>query len=170
MHRRLFSLYAFARARRATAVGVLAAGLAAGVALVAAGAGVASTPGSSSVTVPTSTGATETRTWIGTIPPGANPTNSCAQVANTPLVDKHAVQISVPDGLYNTVDATFTFSITWGDALHDEILTVLDPDGLPVGVQVVGPRWSEPRLLGIARELERAGVLPGFQAPPGFSS
>jgi amidase len=44
----------------------------------------------------------------------------------------------------------------------------LDPAGLPVGVQVVGPRWSEPRLLGIARELERAGVLPGFQIPPGL--
>ena len=42
--------------------------------------------------------------------------------------------------------------------------------GLPVGVQLVGPLWSEPRLLGIARELERAGVLPGFRAPPGFSS
>jgi amidase len=44
----------------------------------------------------------------------------------------------------------------------------LDPDGLPVGVQVVGPRWSEPRLLGIARELERAGALPGFRPPPGL--
>jgi amidase len=44
----------------------------------------------------------------------------------------------------------------------------LDADGLPVGVQLVGPRWSEPRLLGIARELERAEVLPGFQPPPGF--
>jgi amidase len=43
-----------------------------------------------------------------------------------------------------------------------------DPDGLPVGVQLVGPRWSEPRLLEIARELERAGVLPGFRAPPGL--
>jgi len=43
----------------------------------------------------------------------------------------------------------------------------LDHDGLPVGVQVVGPRWSELRLLGIAGELERTGVLPGFQAPPG---
>jgi amidase len=42
----------------------------------------------------------------------------------------------------------------------------LDRDGLPVGVQLVGPRWSETRLLGIARELERAGILPGFQAPP----
>jgi amidase len=42
----------------------------------------------------------------------------------------------------------------------------LDRDGLPVGVQLVGPRWSETRLLGIAGELERAGILPGFQAPP----
>ena len=41
-----------------------------------------------------------------------------------------------------------------------------DGDGLPVGVQLVGPRWSEMRLLGIAGELERAGILPGFQAPP----
>jgi len=44
----------------------------------------------------------------------------------------------------------------------------LDGDGLPVGVQIVGPLWSEMRLLGIARELERAGILPGFQAPPGY--
>ena len=43
----------------------------------------------------------------------------------------------------------------------------LDGDGLPAGVQLVGPRWSEPRLLAIAGELERAGVLPGFSPPPG---
>jgi amidase len=43
----------------------------------------------------------------------------------------------------------------------------LGDDGLPVGIQVVGPRWSEMRLLEIARELERAGILPGFRAPPG---
>jgi Asp-tRNA(Asn)/Glu-tRNA(Gln) amidotransferase A subunit family amidase len=36
----------------------------------------------------------------------------------------------------------------------------LDDDGLPIGVQIVGPLWSELRLLEIARELERAGVLP----------
>ena len=53
-------------------------------------------------------------------------------------------------------------------AVYWELDRVLDPDGLPVGVQLVGPRWSEPRLLGIARELERAGVLPGFRPPPGF--
>jgi amidase len=43
----------------------------------------------------------------------------------------------------------------------------LDDNGLPIGLQIVGPRWSELRLLEIARELERAEILPGFQAPPG---
>jgi amidase len=42
----------------------------------------------------------------------------------------------------------------------------LDEQGLPVGIQIVGPLWSELRLLEIARALEQAGVLPGFQAPP----
>ncbi|TDD65705.1 amidase [Jiangella aurantiaca] len=40
------------------------------------------------------------------------------------------------------------------------------PDGLPIGVQLVGPRWSEPALLAIGRGLEQAGVLPGFRWPP----
>jgi len=44
----------------------------------------------------------------------------------------------------------------------------LDDDGLPIGLQIVGPRWSEMRLLEIARALERAEIVPGFQAPPGF--
>jgi len=39
-------------------------------------------------------------------------------------------------------------------------------DGLPIGVQIVGPRWSEIHLIEIARALEEAGVLPGFQRPP----
>jgi amidase len=41
-----------------------------------------------------------------------------------------------------------------------------DEDGMPIGVQVVGPRWSEMGLIEIARELERAGILPGFAIPP----
>ena len=44
----------------------------------------------------------------------------------------------------------------------------LDETGLPFGVQLVGPRWSEVRLIGIARQLEKAGVLPGFRFPPGY--
>ncbi|MGH7321199.1 MAG: amidase [Candidatus Rokuibacteriota bacterium] len=39
-------------------------------------------------------------------------------------------------------------------------------NGLPIGIQLVGPRWSEMRLLRIARQLEQVGVLPGFQEPP----
>ncbi|HYU16886.1 MAG TPA: amidase family protein [Candidatus Acidoferrum sp.] len=42
----------------------------------------------------------------------------------------------------------------------------IDGDGLPIGVQIVGPRWSEVGLLEIGRELEEAGILPGFQPPP----
>ena len=44
-----------------------------------------------------------------------------------------------------------------------------DDQGLPVGVQLVGPRWSEPALLDIARALETAEVLPGFETPSHIS-
>ncbi len=44
----------------------------------------------------------------------------------------------------------------------------VDGEGLPVGVQLVGPRWSEVRLLDVAAALEDAEVLPGFTRPPGF--
>ncbi|MER7604414.1 amidase [Nocardioides sp. NPDC127503] len=37
---------------------------------------------------------------------------------------------------------------------------------LPIGVQIVGPRWSEIRLLDIAGCLEDLGILPGFRPPP----
>jgi amidase len=40
--------------------------------------------------------------------------------------------------------------------------------GLPVGVQITGPRWSEIRLLEVAAALEEAGILPGFTQPPGY--
>ena len=41
-----------------------------------------------------------------------------------------------------------------------------DDEGLPIGVQIVGPRWSEMALLNIARALESAQILPGFRPPP----
>jgi Asp-tRNA(Asn)/Glu-tRNA(Gln) amidotransferase A subunit family amidase len=44
----------------------------------------------------------------------------------------------------------------------------VDDDGLPVGVQIVGPRWSEVRLLDVAATLEEGGILPGFARPPGY--
>jgi amidase len=39
-------------------------------------------------------------------------------------------------------------------------------DGLPLGVQLIGPYWSEPELLHIARQL--APLTKGFVAPQGF--
>jgi amidase len=39
-------------------------------------------------------------------------------------------------------------------------------DGLPIGVQLIGPYWSEPELLHIARQL--APLTQGFVAPAGF--
>jgi amidase len=40
-----------------------------------------------------------------------------------------------------------------------------DRDGLPVGLQLVGKRWSEARLLGIAKAIE---PFTGFRRPPGY--
>jgi amidase len=41
-----------------------------------------------------------------------------------------------------------------------------DVDGLPIGVQVVGPRWGEARLLAIASALSAVGSA--FRRPPGY--
>jgi amidase len=41
-----------------------------------------------------------------------------------------------------------------------------DRDGLPIGLQLVGARWSEARLLGIAKAMEP--LTGGFRRPPGY--
>jgi amidase len=38
--------------------------------------------------------------------------------------------------------------------------------GLPIGLQIVGPRWGERQLLDVARQIDV--VAGGFQRPPGF--
>ena len=42
------------------------------------------------------------------------------------------------------------------------------PEGLPIGVQVVGPPWREDRVLAMASELERA--FGGWKAPPSVTA
>jgi amidase len=42
----------------------------------------------------------------------------------------------------------------------------LSPDGLPIGVQLVGRRWGEMALLNVAEQI--AEVLGGYRRPPGF--
>ncbi len=44
----------------------------------------------------------------------------------------------------------------------------LDRDGLPLGVQLVGKRWAESRLLAIAKAL--SAVTGPFQRPPGYQA
>ena len=41
-----------------------------------------------------------------------------------------------------------------------------DVDGLPIGVQIVGPAYGDRITIGAARALEEAGL--GFQPPPGY--
>jgi amidase len=43
----------------------------------------------------------------------------------------------------------------------------LDRDGLPIGVQLVGKRWDDWRLLGIARAID--GMVGGYRTPPALS-
>jgi hypothetical protein len=96
----------------------------------------ASTPATSTVSVPTSAGATVTDTWTGSAPAGTFPDSTCFP-GGTLLVDEHAVTIAVAPGTYDLVNATFTFDITWtpssGDAsTSDLILTLIGPDGTEI--------------------------------------
>src|SRR6266576_3450995 len=75
--------------------------------------GFASTPPASNITVPSTSGQTVTVTWTGQIPALANPSSDCAHLADTALVDQHTPTITVPAGIYNNVNAKFTFTITW---------------------------------------------------------
>src|SRR3954468_20321051 len=90
----------------------------------------ASTPPTSSIAVPGSAGQKIEVTWTGEIPPLANATSDCTNLADTPAVDQHLPTINVPAGIYNALNAKFEFNISWdGASGNDEILTVLNPDG-----------------------------------------
>ena len=112
---------------------VVSALVAAAVGAVAIDIG-ASTPPSSSVSVPAAPGSTSV-TWTGQIPVGDHPTSDC----NDPGVgapDSHAIDIAVPATGYSDLSATFTFQITWNPSgptgdnnSNDEILTVDGPGG-----------------------------------------
>jgi len=96
----------------------------------------ASTPATSTVTVPTAAGVSMTDSWTGTAPPAAFAGSTCFP-GGTPLVDEHAVTLVVAPGTYSAVNARFTFNITWtpssGDtSTSDLILTLIGPDGLEI--------------------------------------
>src|SRR5438105_14092450 len=89
----------------------------------------ASTPPTSNITVPSSSGQTVTVTWTGMIPALVNGTSDCANLADTPVVDQHLPTIIVLARAYNTVNAKCTRDASLeGTSGNDEILTVLNPD------------------------------------------
>ncbi len=96
----------------------------------------AATPASQAVTVPTTAGATVTRSWTGTIPAGANPTSDCTSTPDA-LSDIETFTVAVPAGAYDTVTTSFAFSISWtpaaDPAVSDEVITVKDGNGQVVG-------------------------------------
>jgi hypothetical protein len=103
---------------------------------LAVGLAAASSPPSSTITVPSTVGQTVSVTWTGTIPVLANPTSDCISIPAA-LTDQHQSTVNVPTGVYDNVDAEFAFSIVWTPVANasasDEILTVVDPDGAEVG-------------------------------------
>ena len=56
----------------------------------------------------------------------------------------------------------FPFNMTGHPAVA--LPATLSPDGLPIGVQLVGRRWGDERLLATAQAV--AAVIGGFRAPP----
>src|SRR5438132_1496810 len=89
----------------------------------------ASTPAADSITVPSTGGQTVMVTWTGTIPPLTNATSDCTTFVDTAAVDQHVTTVNVPAGIYTTLNATFTFNISWVPVVDatssDEILTVV---------------------------------------------
>lgn len=102
------------------------------------GVAVASTPGSGAITVPSSAGQTVTDSWSGQIPALVNATSDCSAFVDTPAVDQHAETVTVPAGVYGSLNARFTFNISWTGASNDEILTVIGPDGKSLGSSDTG--------------------------------
>ncbi len=76
-----------------------------------------------------------------------------------------ALEVDGRDEVYWQVSAhTTLFNYTGHPAVV--LPYTLDHHGLPLGVQVVGKRWDEARLLGIATAL--TGVTGEFRRPPGY--
>src|SRR5687768_3046350 len=82
------------------------------VAFLGAATAPASTPAESSVTVPTTADqrVRDEPAWSGTALPGANPESDCTPESATALNDTHTISVTVPAGVYDTIDATFRFS------------------------------------------------------------
>jgi amidase len=124
----------------------------------------ASEPPSHDVTAPSNSGAKVRVEWTGAMPPGANTGNTCV---GSVAADEHAINLTVPDGLYATgLSVRATFAISWSGPT-DGIITVMDPSGSAVSgdngfvdadefVKLVNPKPGTYRVLACAF----AGAVP----------
>jgi hypothetical protein len=99
----------------------------------------------------------------------ANATSNCTVLADTAAADQHISTVSVPNGIYNTLSAKFTFKITWPNADNDEILTVINPNGSTLASSDGGtPSETIVRnnLTGGAYKIVACGFLSGPDPQP----
>ena len=76
--------------------------------------------------------------------------------------------VPVDDQTVDYFDAGITFTAPFNVTGQPSVVVPLtqSAEGLPIGVQIVGPRWSEPRLLAIARAI--LPLVQGYKRPPGY--
>jgi amidase len=67
-------------------------------------------------------------------------------------------------GYWGTLSYCAPFNLTGHPAIA--LPLAQDRNNLPIGVQIVGRRWGEERLLAIAKTL--AQLTSGYQRPPGY--
>ena len=91
---------------------------------IAATPSLASTPPSQDATVPTEEGEVETLEWSGSIPPGVND-GDCAG----PNVDRHEINLTVPNNAYDDVRVQFTVTVNYDGPANDVKVTLVKPDG-----------------------------------------
>lgn len=93
--------------------------------------------------------------------------DSCDVVATpTVPVPPFPVEVSYPDQINGRALTTYvdwlaqTYLITLTGFPAVSVPIGLDANGLPVGLQLIGKRYSEPQLLGLAQAIQRAEPLP----------
>ena len=66
--------------------------------------------------------------------------------------------------LEGTISMTAPFSLTGNPVVSMPVGVV---DGLPIGVQLIGKRWQDERLLDHCQIIEN--IIGGFQPPPNYA-
>jgi Asp-tRNA(Asn)/Glu-tRNA(Gln) amidotransferase A subunit family amidase len=92
-------------------------------------------------------------------------------VLATPTAGTNRKVIGEPTILIDDEPLSYRLVLSWFSSLVNHMgvpalaVPLLDTGSPPMSLQLIGPSWSERKLLQIGRELERADVV-GFRPPP----